>query len=436
LANTHHVAVVGAGPAGLFASRRLAEAGISITLFNRDIKPGGLAEFGIYPDKTKIKNGLRAQFESILAMDAIQYIGNLHLGVERDLSIADLFACGYDAVLVTAGAQGVKKLGLPGEDTPGIFHAKDVVYHYNQLPPYSLMDIHPGKHVAVIGAGNVMVDITRWLVDKQGVGDVKVLVRRGPGEVKFDRMELAFIAHYIDLAGLESELKRVSAVTSSLGQEPFALLDMVKSCIKPENSDKARPAINFCFLTSPSSFSARPDGRLGKIVTEANTLVDNQGAIKARGLGEFSDLDADNLIFAIGDAVDDRLGLPCAKYEYVVTSEPRYTIEGINYEVDGSSAGLPQQGIFIAGWSRQSSYGLVGQARKDGMNGAGAILKHLEQVKPNTAFSLPSIDRVDVVNKQDVIKLIRKEKELAAQLGLESYKFKTNEEMLSAIQQA
>jgi ferredoxin/flavodoxin---NADP+ reductase len=433
LAYTHHVAVVGAGPAGLFASRRLAEAGVAITLFNRDIKPGGLAEFGIYPDKTKIKNGLRTQFESILGIDTIEYIGNIRLGLDRDLSLGDLFKCGYDAVLVTAGAQGVKKLGLPGEDTPGIFHAKDVVYHYNQLPPYSLMDIHLGQHVAVIGAGNVMVDITRWLSDKQGIGDVKVLVRRGPGEVKFDRMELAFIAHYIDLAGLESELKRVSAVTTSLGQQPFALLEMVKSCIKPENTSKARPVINFRFLTSPSSFEAGPDGRLGRIVTEANTLVDNQGMIKARGLGEFSDLEANNLIFAIGDAVDDRMGLPCAKYEYVVTAEPRYLIEDTNYEVDGSSVGLPQQGVFIAGWSRQSSYGLVGQARKDGMNGAAAILKHLELVKPNTAFSSPSITRADVVNKQDVFKLIQKEKELATQLGLESYKFKTNEEMLSAI---
>jgi len=436
LANTHHVAVVGAGPAGLFASRRLAEAGVTITLFNRDIKPGGLAEFGIYPDKTKIKNGLRAQFESILGIDAIQYLGNIRLGLERDLSLGDLFTCGYDAVLVTAGAQGVKKLGLPGEETPGIFHAKDVVYHYNQLPPYSLMDIHLGKHVAVIGAGNVMVDITRWLADKQGIEDVKVLVRRGPGEVKFDRMELAFIAHYIDLAGLESELKRVSTVTASLGQEPYALLDMVKSCIKAENSAKAKPVINFRFLTSPSSFIAGSGGCLGTIVTEANTLVDNQGTIKARGLGEFSNLDADNLIFAIGDAVDDRMGLPCAKYEYVVTREPRYPVEDTNYEVDGSSTGLPQQGIFIAGWSRQSSYGLVGQARKDGMNGAAAVLKHLEQVKPNSAFSTPAISRPDVVNKQDVFKLIQKEKTMAAQLGLESYKFKTNEEMLSAIHSA
>ena len=430
---THHVAVVGAGPAGLFASRRLGEAGVSVTLFNRDIKPGGLAEYGIYPDKVKIKNGLRAQFQTILANEAIDYIGHIRLGVERDLTLADLFCNGYDAVLVTAGAQSVKKLGLPGEDSSGILHAKDVVYHYNLLPPYSLMDIQLGQHVAVIGAGNVMVDITRWLVDKQGIGDVKVLVRRGPGEVKFDRMELAFIAHFIDLADMEAELKRVSPVSLSLGQEPLALLDMVKSCIKPENMPKSKPAIRFRFLTSPSSFSSGPDGRLAKITSEANTLIDNQGTIKARGLGEFSDLQAENLIFAIGDAVDEKLGLPCAKYEFTVTAEPLFPVEGVNYEVDGSSVGLPAHGIFIAGWSRQSSYGLVGQARKDGINGAEAVLKYLEGVKPNINFTIPMIKSKELVSKRDVFKLIEQEKAMAAQLGAESYKFKTNEEMLSAI---
>jgi ferredoxin--NADP+ reductase len=392
---THHVAVVGAGPAGLFASRRLVEAGVKVTLYNRDVKPGGLAEYGIYPDKTKIKNGLRAQFQTILANESINYIGYISLGLDRDLGLSDLFMAGFDSVLVTAGAPGVKKLGLPGEETPGIFHAKDIVYHYNLLPPFSLMDIQLGQHVAVIGAGNVMVDITRWLVDKQGIGDVTVLVRRGPGEVKFDRMELAFIAHFIDLSDLEAELKRVSPISRSLRQEPFALLDMVKSCIKPENTSKARPAIRFRFLTAPSSFSAGADGRLEKITTEANTLFDNQG----------TDLRAENLIFAIGDAVDEKLGLPCARYEFTITAEPLYPVEGVNYEVDGSSVGLPAQGIFIAGWSRQSSYGLVGQARKDGINGAEAVLKYLDGVKPNTKFTTPVIKRMDLVSNRDVFKL-------------------------------
>ncbi len=433
MSDLHHVAVVGAGPAGLFASRRLTEAGITVTLLNRDIKPGGLAEYGIYPDKLRIKNGLRTQFQSILSNAGIQYIGNIKIGENRDMRLLDLFNQGYDAVLITAGAQGVKRLGLPGEETPGIHHAKDVVYHYNLLPPFSLLDLSIGQHVAVIGAGNVMVDITRWLVEKQGVRDVRVLVRRGPGEVKFDRMELAFIAHYIDLDALEEELKRTSSVTRSLGQEPFALLDMVKSCIKPENINKISPSIKFHFLTSPSAFSPGVDGRLAQIKVEHNTLVDNQGTIKARGLGEYSAVDVNNLIFAIGDAVDEGLGLACRNHEFIVAENPRYLIESVNYEIDGSQTGLPASGIFIAGWSRQSSYGLVGQARKDGINGAEAVIKHLENVIPNAAFSSPVTNHLETVSKQDVFQLIKRESELATQLGVEDYKFKSNEEMLSAI---
>jgi len=62
------VAIIGAGPAGLFAARELAHHGVRVTLFNRDIKPGGLAEYGIYPDKIKMKEGLRAQFRATLAL--------------------------------------------------------------------------------------------------------------------------------------------------------------------------------------------------------------------------------------------------------------------------------------------------------------------------------------------------------------------------------
>ena len=72
------VAVVGAGPAGLFAAEALSSKGYGVALFNRDIKPGGLAEYGIFPDKYKLKNGLRNQFKSILSSDKIGYYGNIH----------------------------------------------------------------------------------------------------------------------------------------------------------------------------------------------------------------------------------------------------------------------------------------------------------------------------------------------------------------------
>ena len=128
------VAVVGAGPAGLFAARQLAMAGAHVVLLNRDVKPGGLAEYGIFPDKHKMKEGLRKQFRQLLALPQIEYWGNVSVGHGADLTLDDLRGFGFQAVLVTVGAQGTKWLGLPGEDLRGVYHAKDLVYHYKGRP--------------------------------------------------------------------------------------------------------------------------------------------------------------------------------------------------------------------------------------------------------------------------------------------------------------
>jgi ferredoxin/flavodoxin---NADP+ reductase len=91
---SHSVAIIGAGPAGLFAARELAEKGIRVALFNRDIKPGGLAEYGIYPEKLRMKEGLRKQFRTILANENIAYFRNIFIGKEGDISLDQLRANG------------------------------------------------------------------------------------------------------------------------------------------------------------------------------------------------------------------------------------------------------------------------------------------------------------------------------------------------------
>jgi predicted permease len=86
----YYVAIIGAGPAGLFAARQFADRNIHTVLFNRDIKPGGLAEYGIYPDKLKMKEGLRNQFRQILTLNEIQYYGNVLVGHQADLSLDEV----------------------------------------------------------------------------------------------------------------------------------------------------------------------------------------------------------------------------------------------------------------------------------------------------------------------------------------------------------
>src|SRR5215510_10274276 len=142
----YFVAVIGAGPAGIFGARELANAGARVALFNRDIKPGGLAEYGIYLNKYTMKNGLRKQFSGSLTLPNLDYYGNITVGTNGDLTLDDLRALGFQAILVTVGAQGTKWLGLPGEELEGVYHAKDVVYFYNKLPPYSQKKFRFGKH--------------------------------------------------------------------------------------------------------------------------------------------------------------------------------------------------------------------------------------------------------------------------------------------------
>src|SRR2546421_683231 len=148
-ANLKTVFVVGAGPAGMFSAPKNALGGHNVVIFNRDIRPGGLAEYGIYPTKDKMKTGLRKQFAKVLSLPNVHYIGHVSVGNGSALSIADLRALSPSAIVFSVGAQGAKQLGLPGSESRGVYSAKDFVYYYNQLPPYPAQDFSTGKRVAV-----------------------------------------------------------------------------------------------------------------------------------------------------------------------------------------------------------------------------------------------------------------------------------------------
>src|SRR3984893_10492832 len=109
---THAVAVVGAGPAGLFATRALAAAGCRVLLLNRDIKPGGLAEYGIFLDKYKMKNGLRRQFQKILSDPRVTYLGHVAVGPDGPLTVSELQCMGFAALVFAHGPPRTKHLGV------------------------------------------------------------------------------------------------------------------------------------------------------------------------------------------------------------------------------------------------------------------------------------------------------------------------------------
>ncbi|MBL8062739.1 MAG: FAD-dependent oxidoreductase [Anaerolineales bacterium] len=428
--NQFFVAVIGAGPAGLFGARELANHGVRVALFNRDIKAGGLAEYGIYLEKHTMKEGLRKQFRQALDLANIDYYGNVSIGSNGDMNLDEIRALGFDAVLVSAGAQGTKSLGLPGEDLDGVYHAKDVVYHYNKLPPFSQRKFRFGKRCAIIGAGNVMVDIARFLINYQGVEEVTAVVRRGPAEVNFTKDEMKHLIGYLDLNEFENELKRVLPALEAIQQDPEIGRHKVVDALAKADPKVRDAKFHFDFLASPTGMIGE-NGQLTALEVEDNILTEKDGKTSAKGTGIKRILNVDTVIFAIGDQVDASFGLPTEWGEFSKNKEPKFPVEGVSYE-------STTEGVFVGGWSRKASEGLVGYARRDGTNAAKAVLQYLETKSPANASPEAVTERIKslpkpIIMKEDIKKLETVEAEEAKKRGLEEFKFGSNDEMLQAM---
>ncbi len=430
------VAVIGAGPSGLYAAKQLAAGGAKVVVFNRDIKPGGLAEYGIYYDKYKMKEGLRKQFRRILDNDDIIYLGNVTIG--QDLTLQDLWDLGFQAILVTTGAQGTKRLGLPGEDLKGVYHAKELVYHYNHLPPYSQQQFDIGRKVAIIGVGNVMTDVATWLIKDKQVDEVYAVARRGPFEVKFDKKEFMRFAKNLDVDDFEKEIERIKDRLAE-GQDPEEAKRFILSMVEKAKPTGSPTVFRFRFLSSPKAILGDENGRVKGLELADTRLVRKGDRTKPEFVGTSYVLDVDTVIFSIGDRVDPNFGLPVEWNAYATNPEPQFPVDGVSYEAYDPEKKEPIRGIFVAGWARQPSTGLVGTARKDGERAAKAVLQYLETLGPTEVDVDALLQTIQqrvkkpVVLKEHVRKLEEVEREEAKKRGLPEFKFDRNEDMLKAM---
>lgn len=443
----HLVVVVGAGPAGIYGARKLAEAGHQVVIINRDIKPGGLVEYGIYWNKHKMKEGIRAQFRKILADPRVHYVGNVKIGEGADLTLNELRnVLKPAALIVAAGAQGTKSLGLKGEEAQGVFHAKDLVYHYNGLPPFSQQQFPIGQRVAIIGIGNVMVDIAHWLVHDLKTPEVIAVARRGPAQRAYTDNEIKAVAANIDQAAFQEELNRC-APHIHLDSEGLNKLhkELTKYCNEPGKEGESPTKLTFRYLSAPTEILADETGRVCALRMEDTTLMPKGDDFSARGLATYHDLAVDTVIFAVGDRVDEKLGLPFDGSVYVKNTLPDPDNPGDEaYQVFDPQAGQRIADTFVIGWSRQASDGLVGKAKQDGERGINVVNRFLALATSGTAEDTESklnalrqllAERgVCTVDYADVQKLESVEKQEAANRGLEFYKFSANDVMLKTLE--
>ncbi len=373
--------VVGAGPAGLFAARQIALAGYDVFLFNRDIKPGGLAEYGIYPTKDKMKSGLRKQFAKVLDLPNVHYFGNVRVGNSYDVTIEELEAMRPAAIIFACGAQASGKLGLPGEDAKGVYAAKDFVYNYNRLPPYAEMDFSTGKRVVITGMGNVAIDIAHWLLEDSPyrplLESVVVIARRGPVEAKFDEKEIEYVEWHIARDEMIAELARVKERCARCNQDvsPEKLFEQHFRKLKNPDFTSIPPRLSFRFLTSPTAILKDEDGRIARIEAAENDLVLREdGSTKSVATKERTIIEADTLIFAIGDKQDPNIGLPMGPHGYATEPDSGSSPEP-HFKLWNPETGQAFPGRFVVGWARRASTGLVGIARHDGELGAAQAIE-------------------------------------------------------------
>jgi ferredoxin--NADP+ reductase len=391
-------------------------------------------------DKEKMKTGLRKQFQRILSDPKISYLGHVTIGSGKSLTLKDLEDIGFSAIVVSAGAQGTKKLGLPGEDLTSVYHAKDVVYHYNKLPPFSQHHFEIGTKVAIIGMGNVMVDVGNWLLNYKDTAEVTVVARRGPKEKAYDDSEFEVIEKYLDNDDMRREIERIRPDLEAAGQNVDEIIQkFVKDTVPPPNQK-----LRFRYLCSPTRVVANDAGKVAALEVELNKLVVENGRTAPKGTGEHVQIPLDCVIYAIGDQVDESLGLPFSRGAFVTNpAELPGDPNPAHYQPYDPAIKEALEGIFVIGWSRNASVGLVGVAKQDaerGMKVVNAYLAAKEGFEPQAidqkieaVLEKLEENHVAYATKDDIAVLEAVEKSEAKKRNTWEHKYASDEEMLEII---
>ncbi len=443
----HVIIVVGAGPAGMAVANVMAKNGHEVIILNRDIKFGGLAEYGIFPSKFKLRGGLKKQYWELLEQPTVHYFGNVSVGKGKDLTVEELRGLGASAIVFATGAQGTKTIGVEGDSARGVYHAKDVVYHYCGLPGFGDRPFEMGKHVAVIGVGDVMVDIAHWLIRYKKVDRVTAIARRGPAERKYNPKEIRAVCANIDLEGLRKEFDRIRARLEAVGQKPDDLLKGMTDEFTKCEQKVSETNMGFRFLASPKRVLVDVNNRVRALEIEENKLEPKGEDTAAVGLKQFYEFPVDSVVFAVGDRVDETLGLPYKNGAFVTNphksgNDPDDAL----FQAYDEAAGKVLDGVFLTGWARKASEGLVGIAKRDGEWCAEVVNRYLAAQAPMSKAAMNGvIERVRAhlkdrksrpVDRYGLRKLEAAEKSHAVKSDhIGEFKFVTNEEMLRHIAQ-
>ncbi|MHC6221996.1 FAD-dependent oxidoreductase [Arthrobacter sp. MMS24-S77] len=388
------VAIVGAGPAGVYAADILTKSNevkdgdveVSIDLFEAYPAPYGLIRYGVAPDHPRIK-GIVNALHKVLDRGDIRFLGNVTYG--RDLTLHD-FRAFYDAVIFSTGAVKDAELNIPGVELEGSFGGADFVSWYDGHPDVPRDWPLDAKEVAVIGNGNVALDVARMLskhaddllvteipdnvyaaLKASPVTDVHVFGRRGPAQIKFTPLELRELSHSNDvdivLYPEDFEFDEASDEAIRSNNQIKTMVNTLTNWLVEEHAEAEQPSsrrLHLHFLHSPVEIvSEDGSGKVSSIKFERMQL-DGTGNVK--GTGEFVDYPIQAVYRAIGYH-----GSPLDELEY---DARRGVIPNDGGRVLDAN-GKPVPGIYATGWIKRGPVGLIGHTKGDALETIGCLLE-------------------------------------------------------------
>jgi ferredoxin--NADP+ reductase len=439
------LAIIGAGPAGIYAADLILKAErdfeVSIDLFDHLPAPYGLVRYGVAPDHPRIKGIINALHE-VLDRGDIRFFGNVRYG--QDLDLEDLKKH-YNAVIFATGAIKDAPLAIPGIDLDGSFGAADFVNWYDAHPDVARTWPLEAKQVAVIGNGNVALDVARMLVKRpadllvtdipdhvyQGlsdspVTDVHVFGRRGPAQVKFSPLELREALH---IEGVQSIVYDEDFQYDQGSRDAIDSNNQIRVMVKTLEQLRENPQepksrrLHLHFFASPVEVIGQ-DGKVSGLTVE-KTKLDGSGGVVATG--EITHFPIQSIYRAVGYFGSPLDKIPFDAKSGVITNEAGRVI---------GEDGKELQGVYCTGWIKRGPVGLIGHTKADAIETIASVIQdqakwwHPEFAGEDQIVETLKSRNVDFIDWAKWLKINSKEKAIGEALGRERMKLFDREEIL------
>lgn len=409
------VAVIGSGPAGIYAAEALVKqtgGNVRVDVFDRLPTPYGLVRYGVAPDHTSIKSIAR-YLQRVLEDPAVRFFGCVELG--RDLTRADLLDC-YDAVIYATGAMVDRHMRIPGEDLPGSIAATDFVNWYCGHPDAADHEFDLSvAEVAVVGVGNVAVDVVRILaktaaelrdtdvpeqvieaLSRSRVERIHMIGRRGPAQAKFttkEARELGELPHAsIHVSPADMDLDPASAALAESDRHVRGNIKALSAWTGEPAPGRARH-IDVRFWRAPAEILGT--GRVEGLRLE-KTRPDGSGRVT--GTGEYETLPVGMVLRSVGYQSVPLDGVPFDERSRIVPNDGGRVL---------GPGGAPVPREYVAGWVKRGPSGVVGTNKSDAAETVRNLLADLTgtQTAPKRTIEellesrgLPAVTYADWLN--------------------------------------